>query len=112
MVEKFSIFSVENLDLTCTAREYAFNTVYNIDIYTLLDTTDIVQPESTVIFGSGVKTKAISPQFPLLTHNSILSDQDRQSSVKICDESMFSTLSLFLEMHLTVKRVTGWRLHL
>jgi hypothetical protein len=75
MVKKFSTFSVENLDSTCTAHEYAFNTVYNTDTHTLLDITDIVQLESTVIFESGVKTEVISPQF---LHNSILSGQDKE----------------------------------
>jgi hypothetical protein len=86
---------MENLDPTCTVCEYAFNTVYNMDIHALLDTTDTVGPGSIVIFGNGVKTEVNSPQFPLLTYNSILSDQDEQSPVKFCDESMFSTLLLF-----------------
>jgi hypothetical protein len=34
MVEKFSTFSGENLDPTCTARKHTFNTVYNMDTHT------------------------------------------------------------------------------
>jgi hypothetical protein len=87
MVEKFSIFS---MDSTCTACEHAFNTV---DTHVFLDTTNTVEPGSIVIFGNGVKTEVNSLQFPLLTHNSILSDQDRRSPVKFCDVSMVPTLS-------------------
>jgi hypothetical protein len=93
MVKKFSIFLVENLVPMHTAREYTFNTLYNTDTHTLLDTTDIVGQGSIAIFRNGVKTEVNSPQFPLLTHNSILSDQDGRSPGKFCDESMFSTLS-------------------
>jgi hypothetical protein len=93
MVEKFSTFSMENLDPIRTAREHAFNTVYNIDTHALLDTTDTIGLGSIAIFGNGVKTKINFPQFPLLTHNSILSDQDRQSPVKFCNESIVFTLS-------------------
>jgi hypothetical protein len=68
MVEKFSTFSVENLDPTRTAREHAFNTVYNMDTHTLLDTTDTVELKGITIFGNRVKTEVNSPQFPLLTY--------------------------------------------
>jgi hypothetical protein len=94
MVEKFSTFSVENLNPTYTACEHASNTVYNMNTHALLDTTNIVELGSTAIFGYRVKTEVNSSQFPLLTHNSILSDQDGQSPVKFCNESIFSTLLL------------------
>jgi hypothetical protein len=71
MIEKFSM---ENLDPMRTAREYTSNTVYNIDTHALLDTTDTIELGSIAIFGNRVKTEINSPQFPLLIHNSILSD--------------------------------------
>jgi hypothetical protein len=86
--------------------------VYNTDTHALLDTTDIVGPGSIAIFENGVKTEVNSPQFPLLIHNSILSDQDGWSPVKFYDESMFFTLSLFFENVFNSGRVMRWRLHL
>jgi hypothetical protein len=58
-IEKFSTFSVENLDPMRTACEYAFNTVYNMNTHAFLDTIDIVGPGSTVIFRMESKLKLI-----------------------------------------------------
>jgi hypothetical protein len=111
-VEKFSTFLVENLDPMHTVCKYAFNTVYNIDIHTLLDTTNIVKIGNTAIFRSGVKTEVNSSYFLLLIYNSNLSDHDRQSSVKIYNRSIFFTFLFFLEIYLTVEKVMRWKLHL
>jgi hypothetical protein len=63
MVEKFSTFSVVNLDPMYTTHKHASNTVYNIDTHALLDTTDTIGLGSIAIFRNAVKTKVNSPNF-------------------------------------------------